>query len=150
MNNTSLCRHWSAVDANLKTCSSLHFHRKSVCVSVKITELRNLQCLSDVGSFTPMSLFIDTTDVANLGSVPDILSLHLERVTSPVVLSLIQWMWCLAIPLQLWNVIQDLMIPGWWLGKMNERNGDLATSSCIQHHWSQCHPTNQTKSPEAD
>ena len=35
-----------------------------------------------------MSVFIDTTDVANLRSGPDILSLRLERVTSLAVLSL--------------------------------------------------------------
>lgn len=35
-----------------------------------------------------MSVFIDTTDVANLRSGPDILSLSLERVTSLAVLSL--------------------------------------------------------------
>lgn len=92
MNNTSLCRNQSAVEADHKTRSSGHFHRKSVSVSVKTTELRNLQCLNDVGSFTPMSLFIDTTDAANLGSVPDILSLHLERGTSLGALSLIQYM----------------------------------------------------------
>ena len=35
-----------------------------------------------------MSVFIDTTDVANLRSGPDVLSLRLERVTSLTVLSL--------------------------------------------------------------
>lgn len=35
-----------------------------------------------------MSVFIDTTDVANLRSGPDILSLSLERVSSLAVLSL--------------------------------------------------------------
>lgn len=64
-NNISL--YW---DTDQKTCRSLHFQGKSVSINIKITELRNLQCLNDVGSIAAMSLFSDTTHVASLWNMP--------------------------------------------------------------------------------
>jgi hypothetical protein len=119
--NTSLCWHWLSLDADHKTCSSLHCHGKSVSISIKATELRNRQCLNDVGSLALMSLFIDTTDVANLGCVPDVLSVHLQRVSSLVVLPLIQDLGHFPIccqlqnVTQLWNVIWNMWLTGFCL-----------------------------------
>ena len=64
-NNISLYQ-----DTDQKACRSLHFQGKSVCINIKTTELRNLQCLKDVGSFAVMSLFSDTTHVASLWNMP--------------------------------------------------------------------------------
>ena len=59
-NNINLRR-----DTDQKACRSLHFQGKSVSINIKITELRNLQCLNDIESFAVMSLFRDTTHVAS-------------------------------------------------------------------------------------
>lgn len=47
-----------------EACRSLPFQGKSVSINIKVTELRNRQCLNDVGNFDVMSLFSDTTHVA--------------------------------------------------------------------------------------
>lgn len=57
-------------DTDQKACRPLYFQGKSVSIYIKITELRNLQCLNDIGSFAVMSLFSDTTHVASLWNMP--------------------------------------------------------------------------------
>lgn len=59
-------------DIDQKACRSLHFQRKSVSISIKISGLGNLQCLNDVYSFAVMLLFSDTTHVASLVHVADV------------------------------------------------------------------------------
>lgn len=59
-------------DIDQKACRSLHFQKKSVSISIKISELGNLQCLYDVYSFAIMFLFSDTTHVASFLYVVDV------------------------------------------------------------------------------
>lgn len=59
-NNTRLHRTLTDPEA----CRSLPFQGKSVSINIKVTELRNRQCLNDVGNFDVMSLFSDTMHVA--------------------------------------------------------------------------------------
>lgn len=49
----------------------MHFQRKSVSISIKISGLGNLQCLNDVYIFAVMFLFSDTTHVASFLHVTD-------------------------------------------------------------------------------
>lgn len=65
-NNTRLSQ-----DIDQKACRSLHFQRKSVSISIKISGLGNLQCLNDVYSFAVTFLFSDTTHVAFFLHVAD-------------------------------------------------------------------------------
>lgn len=58
-------------DIDQKACRSLRFQRKSVSISIKISELGNLQCLYDVYSFPVMFPFSDTTHVVSFLQVAD-------------------------------------------------------------------------------
>lgn len=76
-------------DIDQKACRSLHFQRKSVSISIKISGLGNLQRLNDVYISAVMFLFSDTTHVASFLHVADARCSSEEsgRISSDIVYS---------------------------------------------------------------
>lgn len=99
---TFVCTEHSLQEA----CRSPPFQEKSVPITIKVTELRNRQCLHDAGNFDVLSLFSDTTHVAGFWNTADMSTpVEVKTESSPAIPSLIFHI--LLLLSQLWNIILE-------------------------------------------
>ena len=93
-------------DTDQEACRSLNFQGKSLSINIKTTEVRNLQCLNDVGSFAVMSLF---SDMWLASETCQVCHSQLKQGTesSLAIFSMIQFIYFVVV-FQLWNILLEL------------------------------------------